>query len=137
MPLSTKFRVVLDTNIFISAYLYGGIPKKVVDEWIKNDHFVLIMSPFLVSEILLVFDRFEFRSEKISDLKKLFETKSSKILPEKNIKVCRDPKDNQILDLCVSGNADYLVTGDKDMLVLKKFKNASILNPKQFLTMLK
>jgi putative PIN family toxin of toxin-antitoxin system len=128
---------VLDTNIFISAYFYGGIPKKVVDEWIKGNSFVLVVSPFLVSEVIIVFDRFNLSKEKISDLKELFEKKSSRIFPTESTNICRDPKDNQILNLCVAGSADFLVTGDKDLLILKKFKKTVILDPKKFLKVLK
>ncbi len=49
------------------------------------------------------------------------------------IEVCRDVKDNMLLELAVSGNAGYLVTGDKDLLVLDPFRGIRIVTPRQFL----
>ena len=45
---------------------------------------------------------------------------------------CRDPKDNFLLDLCVSGNADYLITGDDDLLALNPFRGVEIINYRNF-----
>lgn len=56
-----------------------------------------------------------------------------KIIPSRKVNICRDKKDNQVLDLCVVGKADYLVTGDKDLLVLKKFKKTKIVSPREFI----
>lgn len=47
--------------------------------------------------------------------------------------MCRDPKDNSPLNLAIDGNADYLVTGDSDLLILKQIKNTSIINWNDFL----
>ncbi|MFN4212450.1 MAG: putative toxin-antitoxin system toxin component, PIN family [Microgenomates group bacterium] len=60
-------------------------------------------------------------------------TKSIKINPPPQINICRDKKDNQILNLCFTGKANYLITEDKDLLILKKFKNTKIVAPKRFL----
>lgn len=49
------------------------------------------------------------------------------------IVVCRDPKDDKLLELAVSGNADFLVTGDKDLLVLNPFRGVEIITPREFL----
>jgi putative PIN family toxin of toxin-antitoxin system len=49
------------------------------------------------------------------------------------ITVCRDPKDDKLLELTVCGNAGFLVTGDKDLLVLNPFRGVEILTPREFL----
>src|SRR5205807_6624750 len=49
------------------------------------------------------------------------------------IDACRDPKDNKFLELAVSGNADFLISGDNDLLVLNPFRKVAILTPRQFL----
>ncbi len=49
------------------------------------------------------------------------------------INVCRDPKDDKLLELATSGNADFLVTGDKDLLVLNPFRGVEIITPRKFL----
>ncbi len=55
------------------------------------------------------------------------------IEPKIEITECRDPKDNKFLELAVAGNADCIVTGDKDLLVLDPFRNIRIITPKEFL----
>ncbi|WP_079680589.1 putative toxin-antitoxin system toxin component, PIN family [Planktothrix sp. PCC 11201] len=54
----------------------------------------------------------------------------------KSIEECRDPKDNKYLELAVSGNADYIITGDKDLLVLNPFRAISIITVDQFLLLI-
>jgi hypothetical protein len=55
------------------------------------------------------------------------------IEPEIEITECRGPKDNIFLELAVAGNADCIVTGDKDLLVLGPFRNIRIITPKEFI----
>lgn len=50
-----------------------------------------------------------------------------------NITICRDPTDNMVLELAVSGKADVIITGDSDLLHLHPFRGTAILNPKDFL----
>ena len=52
---------------------------------------------------------------------------------KETITVCRDPKDNMILELATSGQADFIITGDKDLLVLNPFRSIRILTPAEFL----
>jgi putative PIN family toxin of toxin-antitoxin system len=55
------------------------------------------------------------------------------IEPKIEITECRDPKDNKFLELAVAGNADCIVTGDNDLLVLNPFRNIRIITPKEFI----
>ena len=50
-----------------------------------------------------------------------------------SIRICRDPKDDKILELAISGNADCIVTGDDDLLVLNPFREVAIVTPADFL----
>lgn len=54
--------------------------------------------------------------------------------PTEKIRICRDPKDNKYLELAVSSDANFIISGDKDLLVLHPFRKISILTPDQFLT---
>ena len=131
----TKSLVVVDTNIFVSAFIWGGQPKRVIEKWLKGK-FILLLSPFLLSEIILVLERFGFSQPDLRKIRYILEDNSLKFLPKKKVKVCRDEKDNQVLDLCLAGQANFLVTGDKDLLTLKKFCQTQIFTPKEFLTRL-
>jgi len=128
---STKPRVVIDTNIFVSAFIWGGNPQAVLEKWFKGK-FSLLISPYLLSEILKVLKRFDFQKENLNSLKRILEEQCIKIIPKTKVNICRDKKDNDILSLCQDGRADFLISGDKDLLVLKKFKNTKIISPKQF-----
>lgn len=130
--LSIKLLVVIDTNILISTLLWGGELAKIFDLY-KENKILLLVSPELISEIFKVLKRFKYSEEKLLELKDLFEKQSIKISPKSSVKICRDPEDNFILDLCLAGKADYLITGDQDLLILKKVKKTKIVLPKEFL----
>ena len=49
------------------------------------------------------------------------------------VRVCRDPKDDKILELAINGNADYIITGDDDLLALNPFRNVQVIRPAEFL----
>ena len=132
MNWSIKLRVVVDTNVFISGLLWGGNPGKILNLWLWGK-FNLLMCPYLCFEIIDVYQKFDNPSQDIEKLRLYLETKTIKIIPKKKVRVCRDPKDNQILALCWVGQADFLITGDKDLLSLKEFKNTKIVRPKEFL----
>jgi len=126
----TKLRVVIDTNVFISGLI--GNPKKVLKAWIFQK-FDLLISPYLCFEIIDVYQRFNNSKEDIDKLLFYLKTKTIKIIPKKKVNICRDKKDNQILALCLAGDANFLITGDKDLLALKEFKKTKIVKTKEFL----
>ena len=121
MNSSTKLQVVIDTNIFISGLNWGGKPKQILDHWLRSE-FSLLLSPYLAMEIVSTYQRFNQPKENVRQLKLYLETKTSKLIPPKKVTICRDKKDNQVLDLCLAAEAEFLITGDKDLLALKEFK---------------
>lgn len=131
-----KYRVVIDTNVFISAILKSGNPAKIVTLWRKGK-IHLLLSPFLAAEILTVLDRLGIKSTYIQELTYRLEHHTIQILPASHITLCRDPKDNEILSLAVDGVADYIVTGDSDLLTLGKIERTMIMKPKEFLQIMK
>src|SRR3989344_5637541 len=128
MSLSTKLRVVVDTNVFISAIIWKGTPAKVINLWLKDQHCFYI-SPEILVEIYQILMKFNLPLVMVNQFKDLIEQHSQKIIPEKHFHVVRDEKDNKYLDLCFAANIDYLVTGDKDLLTLKQFKATRIVTP--------
>ena len=133
MPSSTAYRVVIDTNVFVSAILWGGNPQKIVNLWLAGA-IQIYLSPFLASEINMLLARFAVADDEDKQrFLALLEGHAIKAAPKRTIKICRDPKDNALLDLAVWTDADYLITGDKDLLVLKKVENTTIVTPAQLL----
>lgn len=125
-------KAVIDTNVFISGILFSGNPAKVL-RLFKIGKIELLLSPELEAEILRKIAAFTADKNLIADLCHVLEEKSTKIIPTKSVKICRDPKDNMILALAQEGKADCIITGDKDLLVLRRFGRAAILTPRQFL----
>lgn len=133
-------RVVLDTSIFISAYLSKSkekSPNKIITLWQQGD-FILIVTPFLLKELILV-----LRRKKVDELSivKLLENIAEKAMIKEGIYQTNyldniDPKDNIFLSACYEGKADYLVSLDKHLLNLKHFHNTLIFNPQSFLNQL-
>ena len=132
MNSSRKFKVVIDTNIFISGILFGGNPLKVLRFWQKGK-IELVISPELEAEILRKLKAFEASEELLTNWKKLIEENSILVLPRGKIKLSRDPKDNFLLAAALEAKADYLITGDKDLLILGKIGVTKILKPTQFI----
>lgn len=134
MPWSRRYRVVVDTNVFVSGVLFGGNPEKIL-KLILGKTFDLLISPEVAFEIIRKLELFGAEAKDIDDLKYIFNEGAIKVVPKEKVNVCRDPKDNMFLELSLSGNADYLVTGDKDLLEIKEFKGTKIIKPKEFLEM--
>jgi predicted nucleic acid-binding protein len=59
-----------------------------------------------------------------------------KVVPDRRITICRDPKDNQVLEVAVAGQADIIVSGDEDLLVLSPFEGRAVVSPAAFLALL-
>jgi len=135
MNLSTKPQVVIDTNIFISGIFWGGKPKEVIQTW-RDQKITLLVSPYLVAEISEVMERFGASQKQKNSIITILTQNSLKIFPQEQTGICRDSKDNFILDLCIAGKANYLVTGDKDLLALKAYIETVILKPVEYLPLL-
>ena len=127
-----NYRVVIDTNVFVSAILKSGNPEKIVTLW-RQGQIHLLLSPYLAAEILSVLQRLGIESMYIAQLTYRLEHHTIQILPASSIALCRDPKDNEILSLAVDGDADYIITGDTDLLTLGKIEKTIIMKPKDFL----
>lgn len=132
-------KIVIDTNIWIS-YLLGGllqdIDKKLILREIK-----VVVSDEMLKELSEVSGRPKFKNiftaKRIKELFSLLDSYAIVVLPCEKVDVCRDKKDNFLLEVALEGEADYLITGDEDILVLGSFHNTKIIRPKDFEAMLK
>lgn len=131
-------KVIFDTNIWIS-FLIGRRLLKLKDH-ISTGEVILVTSDQLMAEIKIVTSKPKlkkyFPKESVKELLELIDTIAEKTEIESRHFICRDPKDNFLLDLIDFSKADYLVTGDKDLLALNPFKTAQILTPNEFEAML-
>ena len=133
--MQTKHKtIIIDTNLWIS-YL---ISKNYI--WIDNlifeKNFRLIFSRELIDEFIEVAQRPKFKkyfsTQDIEKLIKLFDTYGIYCKVLSNINLCRDSKDNFLLSLAKDSRADYLLTGDRDLLDIKKLGKTKILTTTEF-----
>lgn len=128
-------RVVLDTNILISAIHFGGKPRMIlnlVEE--SNSTIKAIASPVLLAELGETFaKKFNFDQGHVEEIKSTIEDGFELVYPKKELDVVRDRDDNRVLEAAVEGNCEYIITGDKDLLRLKVYRSIKIVTPQQFL----
>lgn len=128
-------RIIIDTNLWISFLITKDFTK--IDEIIFSRQGILVFSQELLDEFLEVARRPKFRrffsASDIEDILETIDEYADFIKVQTKIEVCRDTKDNFLLSLSVDGNADFLLTGDKDLLELTNFGETTIITISEFL----
>ena len=127
-------KVLADTNVLISALLFGGQPRQVLNLAIEKKIF-LISSPVLLIELMGVLGRkFGWEDKKLQILEKRLRKLVILIEPKQTVDIIKDdPADNRVLECAQAGRVDFIVSGDKHLLTISKFKGVSILSPAEFL----
>ena len=129
-------RIVIDTNVIISAILFqNSNPAKAIK-------FAKQLGEILLSETIFreiqntlsrpKFDRYLSLDSRRQVLSQLL-LNSELIEITETITICRDPKDNKFLELAVNGNANFIITGDQDLLVLNPFREIKIITVNEFI----
>lgn len=131
-------RVVLDANVLISSILKPtSVPGRAVSHAIHSD--LVLISEALIGEVLTVLTRPKFAAfiEPSEARAVVFEliVISATIPVTAHVQVCRDPDDDHVLALALSGEADIIVTGDQDLLILDPFRGVRILTPQAFMAL--
>lgn len=129
MPGKKKVKIIIDTNLFIS-FLIGkrlaGLKQTLVNSIIQ-----LIFSEQNLKELQVVTSRPKFKKyfneNDVTDLIDLIHTIGKVIKVTREPEICRDPKDNFLLALSDKGKADYLVSGDNDLLSIGEYKGTKII----------
>ncbi|MGD1908443.1 MAG: putative toxin-antitoxin system toxin component, PIN family [Leptolyngbyaceae cyanobacterium] len=135
----TKVRCVADTNVLISSLLLkNSTPFQVVEQiFLKG---VMLRSESTLAEVRRVLGKKKLERYITTEERQIFLAKflleSELVEIRGRVEACRDPKDNQFLELAVNGQADFIVTGDEDLLVLHPFRAIPILTPRDFLHVL-
>jgi putative PIN family toxin of toxin-antitoxin system len=128
-------RVVLDTNVLVSALHFGGRPRRLLDDVLRGDH-TLIIGPAILGELEAVLvDTCGWTRDRAAAVRAELEAIAEVVTPVDVPRVCRDPDDDQILAIAVSGAADALVTGDADLLAVGMQGVVSVISIAGFETM--
>lgn len=128
-------RVVFDTNIFISAFAVRGTQaeKALLKVIRRTDD--LIISKAILDEVLSVLaNKFNKDIESLSRTALFISEIAEMVKPEGRLHILRDAPDNRILECAIIGNADAVITGDKEMLRLKEYKGIKIISLKDYLS---
>jgi len=130
--------IVLDTNVLISAIVFGGKPRKILEAVIRGE-LTLFLSEDILDELKAVLQRpkFGFPSEVIRTILAELHTIGTIVTPSKRIfAIQEDPDDNRILECAVEGSANYIVSGDTHLLNLRQYQNIRIVSPDEYLVIL-
>ena len=131
-------KVVIDTNVVVSSIFFGGKPKEIVNLILDKK-----IDAYANKEII------EEYKETVDYLKNKYNGKRSNVPLQEiisyiniietnsNIKICRDPDDDKFINCAIDSKSYYIVSGDKDLLVLKRYENIEVITISEFLKLLK
>jgi len=129
-------RVVLDTNVLVSALLFETTLSKVIDLW-QSGAIVPVISKDTFQELraVLAYPKFSLTQDEIRAILE------QEILPffevievvEEVKRICNDPADDKFISCALAASADYIVSGDKALIDLKQYKSVKIIKPSEFL----
>lgn len=133
----TPSRLVVDSNVWISALVFGGAPRQVF-EVIVHDGLRLVVSAEILTEIRRVVGvKFPDFTDDVEALIGVIQDHLDSVsLGSITIGVCRDPDDNRVLETAILGDATAIVSGDKDLLVLGGYEGVAIVTPQEWLALL-
>lgn len=131
-------KIIFDTNILVSALLFKRELSKIVDLW-KEGKIIPVVSKETFEEFRRVLEYPKFLLTD-TEIKEIIE---EEVLPffevveitNQAVGVCRDPDDDKLISCAISASADFIVSGDKDLCSLNKYKSVRIINVTDFLKM--
>ena len=125
-------RVVLDSNVLVAAFATHGVCQEIFEYCLRNT--ILLCSDFISGEVeRILIHRIKIPPKMVSEITHYLKSQAQWIVPEQGtLESLRDPTDYMIIATALSGNADYLITGDKDLLVFKEVKEIVIVSPRNF-----
>lgn len=129
-------KVVLDTNILVSALIFGGKPEQVYN-LVLEKQITAVISMVLFSELLeTLIKKFNFGPKRIEQLERVIKKHFKIVYPKLIINVIKDDDDNRVLEAAIEGECNYIITGDRDLLDLKTYKDIKIITPDVFLPLI-
>jgi uncharacterized protein len=139
--MKNKPLVILDTNIWISGLFWNGNEAKIIKLYTDFELFDVAFSEDTFQEIIHILQTKSKKFPKnidIDSFSSALQTAGLFFSPSllDDTSIIRDPKDLMLLELALSSKADYIVSGDNDLLVLKKYHETNIISPRKFLVLL-
>lgn len=127
-------KIVIDTNVLFSGLFFGGTPKRIIASALDGAFTVLLSEPMIEEyrRVINGFEKAKKQTKIFSDALNLLIEAANLVEPSATPKICRDPNDDMFIHCAVYGQADVIVTGDNDLLVLKNIGPVAILTPDAF-----
>jgi len=133
-------KVVIDTNIWVSALIATGNPKKILDAWLIEGLFTVVYPQWLIDELRNTKSKprlaARIHPDDLQGLILFIEEDGFLVNLEKVAAISRDPKDDPFLACAQAGDCDFIVTGDDDLLCLKTHGRTRIISAAEFLKIL-
>ena len=127
-------RVVLDTNVFISSLFWKGAPYQIFGK-ILEGAILNFVSPQILKELKeRLLYKFKLPPEKVKEYLETIVFNSKITYPKKKLNVVKkDPSDNKIIECALEAKASFIISGDKHLLEIKRYKGIKIVTPGEFL----
>ena len=131
----TSWRVVLDTNVYLSGIIFGGNCRHILDLMIKRK-IRIITSPVILLEISQKLkQKFKWSQNKIFTVIKTLVESTKVVQPKIKIRAVRtDKSDDKIIEAAAAGRTKYIVSGDQHLLKIKQYQKIKIVTPQEFLS---
>jgi putative PIN family toxin of toxin-antitoxin system len=126
--------VVFDTNIFISAFVIpGSLAEKAILKIIEEEDYLLISTDIIDEVLSVLSSKFRRDREELSHVAVILSDLAELIKPTRRIRIFKDEPDNRIMECAIYGQANLLITGDKEILQLRECKGVKIINLREYL----
>ena len=132
-------RAVVDTNILIRALIKPLGTVGPIIRRLRDGDYALVYSAPLLDELIeklalpRIREKYRLAEPDLEALVALITLRGELVMPERKVKVCRDPEDDMLIEAALTGGAEYVVTGDEDLLTLKRFETVRFVTPRRFL----
>lgn len=135
---ANNVRIVVDTNLFISAIVFGGLPRKLLD-LVAEDRVIVVIAEEILTEIRrIIAVKFSAFLPDLAKVERLLDEYAVWVrLGTISLSVSRDSDDDKFIETAIVGNCQFIVSGDRDLLDLKMYKGVKIVNAAEFLSLVK
>jgi uncharacterized protein len=125
-------RLVLDTNVLLAALIARGVCSDLLEHCVLTH--TMVASDFIFKELRLhLVGKFNYPNQEADEAIALLQSQVELVTPTRfDQPICRDPDDDPVIGTAVAGQADCIVTGDKDLLALQQYQGIQIVSPADF-----
>jgi putative PIN family toxin of toxin-antitoxin system len=129
--VATRVRVTLDTNVYVSAFQFGGM--RLLLMAVNGDIEVAVSQPIVEEVIRVLRDKFEWDGYRLHDARQQILGLATLVTPKQVLAVVEDEPDNRILECAGEAGSDFIVSADNDLLRLGSYAGAPIMRVADFL----